>query len=187
MHASQNVSAPAGDFSNPSMAAQSQYVPSSQLSAGVYSGAPGAGTGPMGGSNAHMHGGVHSMHVGDASTTSSASNAYTRHHTAGSLQTSQGATLGSTGQQGGSLADVYQAAYPTQAGGTTFAATMAGPQAAPGPGASSESKQEHVQYQIDSLKDGEVLDGLILHQGLRTRLLGGTSSPFHPVLCCIQV
>ena len=99
----------------------------------------------------------------------------------GSLQSSQVTTQGSTGQQSqvGSLADAYQAAYPTQAGGTTFAATMASPQAAPAPGASSESKQEYVQYQIDSLKDGEVLDGLVLQQGLRTRLLGGVSD------CCL--
>ena len=120
------------------------------------------------------------MHAGDASTASTTSKR-AQQHTVGSLQSSQVTTQGSTGQQSqvGSLADAYQAAYPTQAGGTTFAATMASPQAAPAPGASSESKQEYVQYQIDSLKDGEVLDGLVLQQGLRTRLLGGVSD------CCL--
>lgn len=76
-----------------------------------------------------------------------------RQQSAGYMQSSQGTTGSSTG--GGSIADVYQVAFPTKEGGTTFAATaMGGPQPAPGPGASADSNQEHVQYQIDSLGAG---------------------------------
>lgn len=76
------------------------------------------------------------------------------------------------------LGDLYAASYPTRGGCTTFAETsvVGGPQEAPGPGATSQSKQEHVQYQVDSLGGKEVLDGLIVLQGLRTRLLGGVCS-----------
>jgi hypothetical protein len=93
-----------------------------------------------------------------------------------SMHSSHFTTGGSIERSGGGsqLSNVYQAAFPTRDSNTTFAATAVGsPQPAPGPGASSESIQEHVQYQIDSLGATEVLDGLKLQQGMRSRLLGG--------------
>jgi hypothetical protein len=84
------------------------------------------------------------------------------------------ASAGSDPQGGVSvLASVYQAAFPTRESTLCVSTAVGGPQEAPGPDATSECKQEYVQYQIDSLGAGEVLDGLILQQGLRTRLLGG--------------
>jgi hypothetical protein len=84
------------------------------------------------------------------------------------------ASAGSNPQGGGlMLANMYQAAFPTRESTMRMSTAVGGPQQAPGPDASSECKQEYVQYQIDSLGAAEVLDGLILQQGLRTRLVGG--------------
>lgn len=95
-----------------------------------------------------------------------------------------GAKGSSTGGDS-SLAEVYKAAFPTKAGCTTFAHTAMGLLAAPGPEASSECKQEYVQYQIDSLVGQVLLDGLVLQEGFRTRLLGGVHVPMSPY--CIRV
>lgn len=55
----------------------------------------------------------------------------------------------------------------------------------PGPGASSAAEQEYVQYQIDSLEGREVLNGLVLQQGMHSRLLGGMHLPAH--LCMLPL
>jgi hypothetical protein len=71
------------------------------------------------------------------------------------------------------LARLYQAAFPSRESTSVGTKTVAGAQQAPGPDASSECKQDYVQYQLDSLGAAEVLDGLMIQQGMRNRLLGG--------------
>jgi hypothetical protein len=151
---------PAG-MTNSSMGYQSspQYGPMQQFQ--------GTGGGVIDGAPTNMH----------ATVASAASAPSTMHaQTMGSTQSSYMTTGGNNARKGPEvqLANVYQAGFPTQQGNTTFASTAAGDlQQAPGPGATSECKQEYLQYQIDTLGAAEVLDGLVLQQGLRSRLLGG--------------
>jgi hypothetical protein len=95
-------------------------------------------------------------------------------NTTHSLSSNAYASTGSNPQGAGLVpASVYQAAFPTRESTLFVSTAVGGPQQAPGPDATSECKQEYVQYQIDSLGAAQVLGGLILQQGLRTRLLGG--------------
>jgi hypothetical protein len=111
-----------------------------------------------------------SLHL--TSTTTSRTEGVLSMHT---QNTAHSHTSAGSDPQGGGLvlASVYQAAFPTRESTMCVSTAVRGPQQAPGPDASSECKQEYAQYQIDSLGSAEVLDGLILQQGLRTRLLGG--------------
>jgi hypothetical protein len=116
---------------------------------------------------------LRSLHL-SSTTTSRTEGPMQLQNTSHSQSSHARASAGSDPQGDGLvLASLYQAAFPTRESTMCASTAVGGPQQAPGPDASSECKQEYVQYQIDSLGAAEVLDGLILQQGLRTRLLGG--------------
>jgi hypothetical protein len=171
--------APYGNGNTGSYAGASPYGPSGAVT-GSQGGAGGTGGWPSGAGGTSGWpsgaGGTSGWPRGDggasASATSTATDASTAPGTAGSSVMAR--------KNMPTLGGVYAAAYPTintVTGNTTYMTN--GPPTPPGPNASASTKQEYLQYQLDSLGHSEVLDGLVLQEGMHTRLLGGTVLPCH--------
>lgn len=93
---------------------------------------------------------------------------------------------------GSAVSDMYAAAYPTQ--GFTVESSIGATVEHPGiqsmaltESSNISKRMEYAQYQIDSLRGQEVLDGLIMDMSVHSRLLGGGNhmGSFCPTICFI--